>query len=98
MTEKPISPSKISNHSADPKGLIQEAYNIEGISEQDCRSIFFEWTFGTDVGNELSDLVNSLHQYYMDKYPSHPMTKILAEGALQPKIQSNQRRRRKTSE
>ena len=27
----------------DPKGLISEAYNIDGITAGECRSIFLDW-------------------------------------------------------
>ena len=30
-------------HPADPRGLILEAYNIEDLSEKDCRTIFLDW-------------------------------------------------------
>lgn len=97
MTEIPIPTSRMAPHSADPKGLIKEAYNIEGISEKDCRSIFFDWTFGTEEDKNMTDLVKSLHQYYSEKYPSHPMTKVLAEGSLQPQNKPSRRRHRPTS-
>ena len=32
----------------DPKGLIREAYRIEGISEPECRSIFMDWALSSD--------------------------------------------------
>ena len=66
--------------SADPKGLICEAFRIEGISEQDCRTIFFDWALGAPEGIDLSGLVRELHEFYADRFPGHPMTSVLAEG------------------
>ena len=37
---------------ADPKGLVRESYNIEGITLGECRSIFMDWALSLPVGNE----------------------------------------------
>ena len=36
------------NFLSDPKGLIFEAYNMEDISEPECRSIFLDWALSLD--------------------------------------------------
>ncbi len=80
-------------HPADPRGLIQEAFNIEGITEAECRSIFFGWVFGSEDGEDLSGPVIALHRFYAAEYPEHPMTRVLAEG-LMPKARAAGRRRK----
>ena len=32
----------------DPKGLIREAYRIDGIGAGECRSIFMDWALSID--------------------------------------------------
>jgi len=33
----------------DPRGLIREAYKIDGITASQCRSIFLDWALGANV-------------------------------------------------
>ena len=35
---------------ADPKGLVRESYNIEGITLGECGSIFMDWALSLPVG------------------------------------------------
>ncbi|WP_353474598.1 hypothetical protein PVT71_21870 [Salipiger sp. H15] len=62
----------------DPKGLIAEAYRIEGITAGECRAIFLDWALslpeGTETGAALAALV-ARHGT-----PGHPMTRVLEEG------------------
>jgi hypothetical protein len=61
----------------DPKGLIFEAYRIEGITKPECRTIFLDWALSlpleTDTGPAIRRL---LEQYGQD----HPMTEVMTEG------------------
>ena len=50
----------------DPKGLIREAYRIDGITLAECRSIFLDWALSLPAE--------------ADTTPDHPMTAVLAEG------------------
>lgn len=60
----------------DPKGLIREAYNIEGITEAECRSIFLDWALSVSVpSDEALPVLIDRHAA-----PGHPMTKVLEEG------------------
>ena len=34
---------------SDPRGVIFEAYRIEGITGPDCRSIFLDWALGLNT-------------------------------------------------
>ena len=42
----------------DAKGLIREAYRIEGISAPECRSIFLDWALG--YGDDPKDGIVAL--------------------------------------
>ena len=36
----------------DPKGLIREAYSIDGITKAECRSIFLDWALSLPLEND----------------------------------------------
>ncbi|SPF80689.1 hypothetical protein [Pseudoprimorskyibacter insulae] len=66
----------------DPKALIQEAYQIDGITEGECRSIFMDWALSVPMGANTNDLIETLLARYADA-GDHPMTKVLREGLVQ---------------
>ncbi|WP_118135690.1 hypothetical protein [Oceanicella sp. SM1341] len=74
MSEKELSPE-------DPRGLISEAYRIEGIGAEDCRSIYFDWALGMPAEADLAALTRALHARLAPAAPDHPMSAVLAEGA-----------------
>ena len=78
----------------DPRGLIYEAYKIEGITEKDCRSIFFDWAVG--LGSELNPVqeVSILYDTYALDNPGHPMNGVLKEGLSNFKQPSRRRKRK----
>ena len=65
---------------ADPRELILESYRIEGITDEQCRSIFLDWAIGVPLGVETSDLVEALLAHYGPENPVHPMTQVLKDG------------------
>lgn len=65
---------------ADPRGLIFEAYRIAGITEPECRSIFFDWALGAEPGTDLEAGRQSLLAVYGQSHPDHPMTAVLREA------------------
>ena len=67
----------------DPKGLIREAYRIEGISEPECRSIFMDWALSSDQSDPRPVIADLLARYGADR-PEHPMSKVLREGLGTP--------------
>ena len=78
---------------ADPRGLIREAYRIEGISAAECRSIFLDWALG--LPGDVTDAARALHTVYAPHFPDHPMTGLLAEAAVPaPAARRGGRRRR----
>lgn len=68
----------------DRTGLIREAYNIEGISEAECRSIFVDWALKLPPEFAAPDAVARLHQHYAEAAPDHPMSAVLREGLAAP--------------
>lgn len=63
----------------DPKGLIYEAYRIEGITKSECRTIFLDWALSLGVDRETSPAIRQLLELYGHD-PAHPMSEVLAEG------------------
>lgn len=64
----------------DPRGLIREAYRIDGITEGQCRSIFLDWALGIRLGEDMVAKIEDLLNHYGPLHPDHPMTEVLKEG------------------
>ena len=86
---------KLHYHSADPRGLIYEAYQMELLEEEQYRSIFLDWALGIPFEQDTFELINQLLAVYQQKYPDHPMTAILLEG-LKGNSKKPKRRRSRT--
>ncbi|MEM6934591.1 MAG: hypothetical protein AAF526_13565 [Pseudomonadota bacterium] len=69
-----------SAHPMDPRNLIAEAYRIDGIGVEDCRSIFFDWALGLDVGINATEAAKVLLTHHGEQ-EDHPMTVLLREAA-----------------
>jgi len=75
----------------DPKGLIREAYRIDGISASQCRSIFLDWALSLPAGQDSTAALATLLERHADDAPSdHPMSEVLRQGQTQ---MTNPRRR-----
>jgi len=61
----------------DPKGLIGDAYRIEGITLGECRSIFLDWALSFE-GDYKDGILRLLDRYRAAS--DHPMTETLTEG------------------
>lgn len=68
--------------SIDPRGVIADAYKIEGISAPECRSIFLDWALEPREASELRDAAAMLAKEF-SSMPTHPMTAILQEAAVE---------------
>lgn len=64
----------------DPKGLIREAYKIEGITPQECRSIFLDWALSLPVEQDQNAALRALAVQYAEDSAEHPMSLVLKEG------------------
>ncbi|MEQ9258891.1 MAG: hypothetical protein RIG84_07310 [Roseovarius sp.] len=64
----------------DPKGLVREAYRIDGITEGECRSIFLDWALSLGEAPTPQEAIGVLLARHGESAPDHPMTKVLTEG------------------
>lgn len=64
----------------DPKGLIFEAYRIDGISPAECRSIFMDWALTLPDEMNAHQALRGLLARHEDRAPIHPMTIVLRDG------------------
>ncbi|MEM6745469.1 MAG: hypothetical protein AAF676_17300 [Pseudomonadota bacterium] len=64
----------------DPRGLMADAYAIEGIVAEACRSIFLDWALGRTEAEGEPGALRRLHEIYAPRHPGHPMTGVLEEG------------------
>ncbi|SFT75597.1 hypothetical protein [Sedimentitalea nanhaiensis] len=64
----------------DPKGLIHEAYRIDGITASECRSIFLDWALSLPEGQETGKALRVLLERYGEPKPDHPMTTVMRDG------------------
>ena len=68
----------------DPKNLIFDSYQIEGITAEECRSIFMDWALSLPMDADANAKLTVLIDRYAAKAPDHPMTGILKEGLAKP--------------
>ena len=70
----------------DEKGLIFEAYNIENIDLNSCRTIFFDWVVSLDPSINQGKLLMNYWKLTHQGFLSHPMTELLIEGINQNSV------------
>jgi len=66
----------------DKRGVIADAYKIEGICASECRSIFLDWALEPREPAELRQAASDLADQYAG-FPAHPMTSILLEATVE---------------
>jgi len=64
----------------DARGLIREAYRIEGIVYDDCRTIFLDWMIGLPAETDQKAAIAAALDHYAAAHPDHPMSAVLREG------------------
>lgn len=69
--------------SLDPRGLIRESYRIEGITIEECRSIFLDWALSLPMERDQASALRELALVYADDAPNHPMSQVMREGMAQ---------------
>lgn len=74
----------------DPKGLIREAYRIDGITAAECRSIFLDWALSVPVDHDTAVAITALIEKYATDAPNHPMSVVLQDG-LQTMVKPRRR-------
>ncbi len=69
----------------DPKGLIREAFVIEGIAAPECRSIFLDWALGLPPERDVRVEAQHLIAHYAPQVPAeHPMLDTLRAALADP--------------
>ena len=71
--------------------LISESFKINGITDVECRSIFFGWVLDSNNFFDMNEALKILYQKYSLDYPKHPMTKVLLEGLTKKIIKENEK-------
>ncbi|MEM9796443.1 MAG: hypothetical protein AAF919_08135 [Pseudomonadota bacterium] len=66
----------------DPKGLIRDAYAIEGIGPSECRSIFLDWALGVE-GDPKPAIARLLARHGV---AGHPMDAVLRDGLAEAPV------------
>lgn len=66
----------------DPKGLIEDAYKIDGIAAPECRSIFLDWALSYQGVAAVG--IAALLARHSDEADDHPMTITLRNGLSAP--------------
>jgi hypothetical protein len=79
----------------DPKNLIAESYQIEGITSSECRSIFLDWALSIPLENDSALLISKLLTYYQEESEDHPMT-LLLSSSLELKRENRRTGRRRS--
>jgi hypothetical protein len=79
----------------DPKNLIAESYQIEGITSSECRSIFLDWALSIPLENDSTLLISKLLIYYQNESKDHPMT-LLLSSSLELKGENRRTGRRRS--
>ncbi|MFV2052646.1 hypothetical protein [Aliiroseovarius sp. YM-037] len=64
----------------DPRGLFKDSYEIDGITEGECRSIFLDWAIMLPAGQDARPWVEEIYALYAPQHPDHPMTSVLHQG------------------
>jgi hypothetical protein len=66
----------------DPKGLVREAYAMDGITLPECRSILLDWALSLPLGVDPRPAAEALLARYGAE--GHPMTLVLREARGAP--------------
>ena len=64
----------------DPRGLLFEAYRIDGITGPECKSIFLDWVLGLASDLDIHMALKAALDEYQTSHPKHPMTQVLIDG------------------
>jgi len=67
----------------DPRGLMFEAYRMDELVLEDCRTIFLDWALGVPAGEDMRAGIEELLAFYAPSAPDHPMNRVLRDGLAQ---------------
>lgn len=64
----------------DPKGLIAEAYRMDSIRAEECRSIFLDWALSLPEQTNVHPAIEAHLARLSEAQQTHPMTEVLRQG------------------
>ena len=64
----------------DPRGLLFEAYRMDGITSPECKTIFLDWVLGLAGDLNIHMAIKAALNEYQIQNPKHPMTQVLIDG------------------
>ncbi len=64
----------------DRTGLVREAYRIDGITAEECRSIFVDWALKLPSVIAPQEAIAELLAIYGADAADHPMSEVLRQG------------------
>ena len=62
----------------DPKGLIREAYRMDEVTLEECRSIFMDWALSLPDTSAAPEAAARLLATHGARAPDHPMSIVLS--------------------
>ncbi len=65
---------------ADPKGLIAESFEIEGVGLAECRTIFLDWAMSLPEELKPAQAARRMISRHQGKPRDHPMQEVLREA------------------
>jgi hypothetical protein len=68
----------------DPRGLIQEAFRMDGITPSECRSVFLDWALW--AGADYRVMVTEMMTRHADAAQDHPMMVTLRAALGTPPV------------
>lgn len=69
---------------ADPKGLIADAFAMDGLGAAECRSIFLDWALSLPGGADYGAAVRTLIARHAAAPDDHPMQAVLRAALDRP--------------
>ena len=57
-----------------------DAYNIDGITPSECRSIFLDWALSLPAGQDSTSAIRVIPELYGSAELDHPMSVVLKQG------------------
>ncbi len=64
----------------DPKGLFTDVYSMEGITLEECRSVFLDWAISGKEDVDEKQALADLESHFAAQDPDHPMSAVLREA------------------
>ncbi|MBK0398008.1 hypothetical protein H0I76_02295 [Limibaculum sp. M0105] len=72
--------AKTGAHALDPRGLILEAYRMDGLTIEEARAIFLDWALGLAAQEDPRAAAQALLAHH-GAPEAHPMTRLLREAS-----------------